>query len=377
MTKETKIGLLVGLTFIILFAIILSEKGATNNVAQPSNLTVTDAGTNARTPSRGGATPLAGAGTMPNSTIPAIPMGGNEASTTNVVLVEREVGNRIPRSESEIMPLPESVVHRLNVAPMPEREVRVADVGPQPTTTMSLSDAVANARITPPASDNRLEINRAEDTSPFRTVSNHERPIDVVNAPPPARVEPAKIVATHTVGSGESLGKIAARYYGRATPSRINAIFDVNRDRLTSIHAVRVGDELRIPAIPDAGGVAFVDASNFSAAEIINSRRNERDDEIRFPLPPELKKSKSDSSPIDSTESTSRRTVSKYDWYVVKENDTLSRIAKREMGSARLYLKLYEANRDILPNKNTLKPGIKIRIPTEQQVSAATDGPQS
>ena len=28
MTKETKIGLLVGLAFIILFAIILSEKGA-------------------------------------------------------------------------------------------------------------------------------------------------------------------------------------------------------------------------------------------------------------------------------------------------------------------------------------------------------------
>ena len=35
MTKETKIGLLVGLAFIILFAIILSEKGANRGVEAP------------------------------------------------------------------------------------------------------------------------------------------------------------------------------------------------------------------------------------------------------------------------------------------------------------------------------------------------------
>ena len=35
MTKETKIGLLVGLAFIVLFAIILSEKGARRGVDAP------------------------------------------------------------------------------------------------------------------------------------------------------------------------------------------------------------------------------------------------------------------------------------------------------------------------------------------------------
>ena len=42
MTNETKIGLIVGLGFIILFAIILSEKGATNNTRAPSALTLAD-----------------------------------------------------------------------------------------------------------------------------------------------------------------------------------------------------------------------------------------------------------------------------------------------------------------------------------------------
>src|SRR6185295_4433110 len=37
MTKETKIGLLVGLAFIILFAIILSEKGAPQRDAKSPN----------------------------------------------------------------------------------------------------------------------------------------------------------------------------------------------------------------------------------------------------------------------------------------------------------------------------------------------------
>jgi nucleoid-associated protein YgaU len=313
---------------------------------------------------------------MPNSAVPAIATVGPETSTANVVLVEREVGNRIPRSESEILPLPESVVHRLNVAPMPEREVTVADAGQLPGKTMNLADAVAIAKTTPPNADRQLQINRAEEASPFRTVSNIEKPVDPIRNSPPIRTEPVKIIATHKVNSGESLSKIAARYYGRGTPSRIDAIFDVNRDRLTSVHAVRVGDELRIPAIPDAGGVAYVDAPNFSAADMFKNRRNERDDEIRFPLPPDLNQGKPrpiDESPIP----VKRRSESKYDWYVVKENDTLSRIAKREMGSARYYLKLYEANRDILPDKNTLKPGTKIRIPAEQQLSAAIAGQQS
>ena len=71
MTKETKVGLLVGLAFIILFAIILSEKGATNNVSSPSNLGIADARHSSGPGNSRHATPLSNVGKIPiESTIP-------------------------------------------------------------------------------------------------------------------------------------------------------------------------------------------------------------------------------------------------------------------------------------------------------------------
>ncbi len=50
-------------------------------------------------------------------------------------------------------------------------------------------------------------------------------------------------------------------------------------------------------------------------------------------------------------------------YYVVKKGDTLSKIAEEHYGDARLYPKIFEANRDILTDPNRIKPGQKLRIP--------------
>ena len=49
--------------------------------------------------------------------------------------------------------------------------------------------------------------------------------------------------------------------------------------------------------------------------------------------------------------------------YVVQKGDTLSKIADEYYGDARLYTKIFEANRDILQNPDKIKPGQKLRIP--------------
>ncbi len=49
--------------------------------------------------------------------------------------------------------------------------------------------------------------------------------------------------------------------------------------------------------------------------------------------------------------------------YVVQKGDTLSKIADEYYGDARLYTKIFEANRDILNNPDKIKPGQKLRIP--------------
>src|SRR6188508_575885 len=43
--------------------------------------------------------------------------------------------------------------------------------------------------------------------------------------------------------------------------------------------------------------------------------------------------------------------------YTVKAGDTLSKIAKHELGDANAYMKIFEANRDQLSNPDLIKPG--------------------
>jgi nucleoid-associated protein YgaU len=47
----------------------------------------------------------------------------------------------------------------------------------------------------------------------------------------------------------------------------------------------------------------------------------------------------------------------------VKKGDTLSKIAEQYYGDASLYMKIFEANRNILKDPNLIKVGQKLRIP--------------
>jgi nucleoid-associated protein YgaU len=49
--------------------------------------------------------------------------------------------------------------------------------------------------------------------------------------------------------------------------------------------------------------------------------------------------------------------------YTVKAGDTLSGIAKAQLGNANEYMKIFEANRDQLSDPDKIKPGQVLRIP--------------
>ena len=50
-------------------------------------------------------------------------------------------------------------------------------------------------------------------------------------------------------------------------------------------------------------------------------------------------------------------------YYEVKKGDTLWKIAEQFYGDGNLYKKIFEANRDILKNPDTIKIGQKLQIP--------------
>jgi len=52
--------------------------------------------------------------------------------------------------------------------------------------------------------------------------------------------------------------------------------------------------------------------------------------------------------------------------YTVKAGDTLSKIAKEQLGSANSYMAIFEANRDQLTDPDKIKPGQVLKIPAAQ-----------
>jgi len=49
--------------------------------------------------------------------------------------------------------------------------------------------------------------------------------------------------------------------------------------------------------------------------------------------------------------------------YTVKSGDTLSAIAKAQLGDANAFMQIFEANKDQLSDPNKIKPGQVLRIP--------------
>jgi nucleoid-associated protein YgaU len=54
----------------------------------------------------------------------------------------------------------------------------------------------------------------------------------------------------------------------------------------------------------------------------------------------------------------------KVETYTVKSGDTLSKIAKEQLGDANAYMKIFNANTDQLSDPDKIKPGQVLKIPT-------------
>jgi nucleoid-associated protein YgaU len=51
------------------------------------------------------------------------------------------------------------------------------------------------------------------------------------------------------------------------------------------------------------------------------------------------------------------------EYYVIQKGDTLSAVAKRFLGNASDYPKIFEANREVIKDPDLIYPGQKIRVP--------------
>lgn len=70
-----------------------------------------------------------------------------------------------------------------------------------------------------------------------------------------------------------------------------------------------------------------------------------------------------DFSDVASGSTTTASTPGSFKLYTIVAGDTLSKIAKRELGNANAWQKIFDANKDIIKDANKIFPGQKIKIP--------------
>jgi nucleoid-associated protein YgaU len=74
--------------------------------------------------------------------------------------------------------------------------------------------------------------------------------------------------------------------------------------------------------------------------------------------------------PVKKVESVSKRhfrssrDAKQSRWYVVREGDSLWRIAAKQLGAGTRYTEIAKLNADILHNEDTLVPGMRLKMPT-------------
>lgn len=140
----------------------------------------------------------------------------------------------------------------------------------------------------------------------------------------------------HEIREGDTLGEISRQYYGN--PNLWTRIQEANPG--ISPTALKIGARVLVP-----------EASEPKAAPVAEGAKAEK------PAPGVPAEKPAPGMPAE-------RPAAAAQVYVIRDGDTLIGIARRVYGSAAMYMKLYEANRDVLASPDaTLYAGQRLRIP--------------
>ena len=328
-TKEGKIGLLLGLVFIVAIAVVLRgvHKDSTAGLQQDTNLISAD--------------------THQQATDQLINEAVRELSVT--------VNNHQPNTnETQNRPAADG-------AHGPGNQSGSAPVAVEITPTEN--DINTNVGVNPETAEND-EHNVPDVTvryignlpgSRLQYDDNAQRQVRSVIVPPSGRLERAidqvvtisantaennspQQLSKYVVREGDNLSKIAVKFYGKDQGNRlvnIDEIFKANRDKLSSIDEIWVGQELIIPAMKNAAPEAAPQYVRPADNSSENSRNNSRQSGSK----------------------------TKNNIYVVEEGDSLWKIAQQKLGDGARFEEIEELNESILRNRDNLWVGLRLKIP--------------
>lgn len=200
------------------------------------------------------------------------------------------------------------------VTPLPTTRPAMVPGTPQPAIPVL-------SAVTPPAEVSSLGADRLQVS--VQGSASSSLPLDA-----------APQFTLHRVKRGETLSQIAASHLGNA--NRHPEIYQANRDELHNPNDLRIGMTLKIPVPPSTLP----------------------QNPIQLPVPPSLPEPSAPAQPAAPAEAPDN-----YTQYTVKRGESLSSIALDTLGDAERYMEIYQANRDLLKDPDTLRLGMTLKIP--------------
>ncbi|MHC4193968.1 MAG: LysM peptidoglycan-binding domain-containing protein [Planctomycetota bacterium] len=163
------------------------------------------------------------------------------------------------------------------------------------------------------------------------------------NEAPAASVKQKVLPKAYEVAAGENLSAIAKRFYGEEEGNRwvnVMRIFNANRTILTSADEVYEGQTIMIPPLPTMAQGAGK-AKGILPAAMFNKVKS-----------------------IGRTHLWTGRVKAKQGGqYVVRDGDSLWRIAAERLGDGSRYMEIANLNADVLEDENTLLVGMRLKLP--------------
>ncbi|MGA2323588.1 MAG: LysM peptidoglycan-binding domain-containing protein [Sedimentisphaerales bacterium] len=306
MTSDAKIGLLLGLVFIFIIAFVINGLPGLHQKDNSNKLT----------------TNMVGLESNPSG------IGANERRV-QMALDQPAAGAAGGVQSPEVTP-------GATVTPLPQGTpvaAGSAQFGPSSAQPTPSSVGVAPAEMTPAVSIDP-------------TVSAPAQNVPAVNTQPTAAPEPAKV---YVVQSGDSISGIAKKVYGvkeGVKQKNIDAIFAANRKTLNKINDLQVGQKLIIPSIPGST------AASSSPAEVLTDKNFTKVESV---------------GQKHSTANTNKpaATAKSGSVYVVKEGDSLWKIAASQLGDGNRYKDIVKLNSDILSSEDDIAVGMQLKMPAK------------
>ena len=173
-------------------------------------------------------------------------------------------------------------------------------------------------------------IDRTKPPAPVSRTNEKTR----VNKPKPA------LPKTYVVSEGDNLAIIAQTFYGPDEGNKkinVARIFEANRKLLKSLDEIYVGQKLTIPPLIDKTGSVF-SGSLFEKVKSIGRK-------------------------LTSSDKTKTPRARRSKQYVVREGDSLWRIAAEQLGDGTRYTEISELNAGIVEDEDDIPVGLSLRIP--------------